>query len=1038
MACGARMAGDLHVGTRKPVTIVFTDVADSTGLAERHEPETVRRVLSRYFEVVSRTLQRHGGTVEKFIGDAVMAVFGVPIVHEDHALRAVKAAAELTEALEHLNEELERDWGIRIEARTGINSGEVVAGDPAGGQALVTGDAVNVAARLEQAAAAGETLIGDQTRLQVGAAVELEHVEPLSVKGKEEPVGAWRLVGIASTEADIATATESPMLGRDPELRLLKEVFEGVAHERRVERFTVLGPAGIGKSRLALELRGRIAGDADVLIGRCLPYGEGITFWPLAEIVHQAAGEDPGVAIADLFADTEHAEHAGLIAERVSQAVGLSEGSATREDLQRALRMFFEALARRRPLVLVFEDLHWAEEPLLDFVEQLSSRARDVPLMLLCLAREELIERRPGWTEGSAGTLTVEALSADDANGLVSSLLADVDVSDDVRKQLLERAQGNPLFIEQMLALLREEGEGAAQLSIPPTIQALLAARLDRLSVTEQAVVGAASVVGKEFWRGAVVALSRRHDPSSIDHALAELERRQLIGPEVSSFTSEQGFAFRHILIRDAAYEGLMKSTRAELHETFGSWLEDGFSHRLIELEAILGFHFEQAYNYRVELSPGGERHRPLAERAAARLASAGRRSARAREDATAANLLGRASRLFPQGARERLVLLPLVAEALEGTANHARAGELYAEAIEGALAAGERAVEGRARHGRAHVWFVANPEVSTDEIAAETEQAIEILEEVGDERGLAEAWRLVGEARVYQGRAAEGLEALERALTHVTPETAPRSWNALLFAIGMCRLDGPAPLAGTVAYAQERLEFARARELRALESDMLHVLGAAEGRMGRFDTGRRALSESAAISQELGLAYMAQWSRRSLGQLELAAGDAKAAERALRESEAVLIEMGLRSSLGETVVPLAAALLAQGRYDDAAESLRSVKEEWASGDASVDAPRLALRAKLLANEGLDVQAERAVGRSLRLVEKTDWVCLQADTLLAQAEILRLADRLAEAAPGLRRVVEIAEAKGYAVALATARGLLDEIGVEAGGRRAVR
>ena len=379
MSCGARMAGDLHAGARKPVTIVFTDVTDSTGLGERHEPETVRRVLSRYFEVTSRTLQRHGGTVEKFIGDAVMAVFGVPIVHEDHALRAVKAAVELREALDRLNEELERDWGIRIEARMGINSGEVVAGDPAGGQALVTGDPVNVAARLEQAAGAGETLIGAQTRLQVGAAVELERVDPLAVKGKEEPVEAWRLVGLASIDDVTPTAPESPMLGRDPELRALRDVFDHAARERHVQRFTVLGPAGIGKSRLALELKRQIAPDADVLIGRCLPYGEGITFWPLAEIVHQAAGEEPRAAIADLLADSEHAEHAGLIADRVSQAVGLSEGSATREDLQRALRIYFEALARRRPLVLVLEDLHWAEEPLLDFVEHLASQRTGRP-----------------------------------------------------------------------------------------------------------------------------------------------------------------------------------------------------------------------------------------------------------------------------------------------------------------------------------------------------------------------------------------------------------------------------------------------------------------------------------------------------------------------------------------------------------------------------------------------------------------------------------------------------------------------------------
>jgi class 3 adenylate cyclase/tetratricopeptide (TPR) repeat protein len=1031
MACGARMAGDLHAGTRKPVTIVFTDVTDSTGLAERHEPETVRRVLSRYFEVTARVLQRHGGTVEKFIGDAVMAVFGVPIVHEDHALRAVKAAAELREAVEHLNTELERDWGVRISIRTGVNSGEVVAGDPAGGQALVTGDAVNVAARLEQAASAGETLIGNQTRMQVPDTVELEAIPPLDLKGKEDQVLAWRLVSVGADAVDVTRRPGSPMLGRERELETLLGVFDRVVETREPHTFTIFGPAGIGKSRLALELKKEVEPRADVLIGRCLPYGEGITFWPLAEIVHQAAGEEPRAAIVDLLADDEHA---GLIADRVTQAVGLSEGNATREDLQRALRVFLEALARRRPVVLVLEDLHWAEDALLDFVGYLASRTRDAPLMLICLSRDELLERRPEWGAGTAGTLTVGALSAAAAEAMVGELLADLQVADDVQRQLLERAQGNPLFIEQMLALLREEGGDASAVSVPPTIQALLAARLDKLTATEQAVIGSASVVGKEFWRAAVVTLSRKHDPSRIDNALAELERKQLIGTEISTFTGEPGFSFRHILIRDAAYESVMKQTRAELHENFGQWLEEGFPHRIIELEAILGFHFEQAYHYRVALGPEDGRHRNLAAKAASRLGSAGRRAARAREDATAANLLSRASKLFARGARERLELLPLVAQALEGTANHERAGELYDEALEGAVAAGDHAIEGRARFGRAHVWMVIAPEVSSGEIVAETERAIALLEEAGDDRGLAEAWRLVGEARLYEGRVGDGQQALERGLTHITPEISPRSWNAILFAIGMCRLDGPTPLDEAVTYARERLEFAQARELRSLEADMLHVLGAAEGRRGRFDAGREALTSSTAISEELGLAYMCQWSKRSLGKLELAAGNVTAAEAALRDSYEVLIDMGLKSSLGETAVPLAASLYAQGRYEEASETLQSIKDEWASGDASIDAPRLALRGKLLAAEGWDSQAEHALERALRLVEKTDWVCLQADTLLARADVLKLADRLAEAEPDLRRALEIAQAKGYAVAADSAAGLLDELGAEVTGR----
>jgi hypothetical protein len=371
-----------------------------------------------------------------------------------------------------------------------------------------------------------------------------------------------------------------------------------------------------------------------------------------------------------------------------------------------------------------------------------------------------------------------------------------------------------------------------------------------------------------------------------------------------------------------------------------------------------------------------------------------------------------------------------VIGQSLEGTANHPKAGEVYAEALEGALAAGDGEVEGRARLGRARVWFVVHPEVGAEQIVAETEAAIELLGDAGDERGLVEAWRLVGEARMYEGRAAEGQRALERGLEHLRPDASPRSLNAISFAIGMCLLDGPARLEQAIEFAGERLELARARGMRSMEADMLHVLGAGEGRRARFDEGRRALESSTAISEELGLAYMAQWSRRNLGCLELAAGDAPAAEHALRSSYDVLAEMGINSTLGEAAIPLADALYAQGSYDEASSFLDAVKAEWASGDASIEAPRLAVRAKLLALQGWDRHAERTAARALRLVRKTDWVCLQADMLLAHAEVLRLADREREAVPSLREALAIADAKGYEVVAAVVRARLAQLGEE--------
>jgi class 3 adenylate cyclase/tetratricopeptide (TPR) repeat protein len=1027
MACGVRLWGDLRPDARKPATILFNDVAESTALADRLEPETMRRIMWRYYEAVSLVCERHGGTVEKFIGDAVMAVFGVPIAQEDHALRAVRAAVELREEVARLNEELERDWQITISTRTGVNSGEVVAGDTAGGQALVTGDAVNVAARLEQAAASGEILVGEATRNLVAEAIEAEPVEPLSVKGKIEPLIAWRLLDVSSKAGQLARRLDSPLLGRERELERLTDAFERALRERSPQSVTVLGPAGIGKSRLARELMSVAGEQASVLFGSCLPYGEGITYWPLAEIVRQVAGEQPRAAIGRLLAGDPYA---GPIANRLAQAIGLSETGEDARDLGWAVRRFFEALARQRPLLVVFEDIHWAEPPLLDLIEYLTSHTSDASLTVLCLARAELLEQRPEWgaDQPAASTITLEPLSEHDTLALIESLRPGETVQQSVRDELLARAEGNPLFVEQMIAFLREDGAAGDEVGVPPTIQALLAARLDRLPVDELTVIGAASVVGKEFWAGAVSALSDPDAAPRLDGTLAQLVRKEMIYPAGATMVGIEGFAFRHALIREAAYESLTKGSRADLHERFATWVERQYPERLTELEAILGHHLEQAYGYRTELAPADERAPTLAARAASRLGSAGNRAARAREDTSAVNLLSRASALLPAEAEERLAMLPVIGQSLEGTANHAKAGEFYAQALEQAVAADDRAVEGRARLGRARVWFVAHPDVATEEIVAETETAIELLSRAGDERGLVEAWRLVGEARMYEGRAAEGRRALDRALEHLSPDGSPRSLNAISFAIGMCLLDGPAPLEEAIEFAGERLDVARARGLRSMEADMLHVLGAAEGRRGRFAAGRRALEGSTAISDELGLAYMAQWSNRSLGRLELVAGDAPAAERALRSSYDVLAAMGTNSSLGEAAIPLAHALYAQGRHEEASSFLEVVKDEWASGDASIEAPRLALRAKLLGLQGWDRHAERTALRALRLVRKTDWVCLQADTLLAYAEVLSLADREQDAVPSLREALTIAEAKDYEVVVTAVRRRLEQLG----------
>ena len=1013
MACGAPLGGVTRSDERKPVTILFTDVADSTALGERIEPEAVRRVMLRYFESASAVVERHGGTVEKFIGDAVMAVFGVPAALEDHASRAVLAALELQEELARLNRELQRRWGVQIAIRTGVNSGEVVAGDASAGQALVTGDPVNIAARLQQGAAAGETLIGEATRRLVGDAVDAEEVAPLSVRGKVEPLKAFRLV----STRELQTANLGPLLGREPELRRLRETFERVAYERSPQRVVLVGPAGIGKTRLAREAGDVLAERATVLVGRCLPYGEGIAFWALAEIVRQLAGEaDPLAALESVLADDPRS---GVLADRVLQAAGLEEVTAAREDLTGAVRDLFAALAREQPVVLVLEDLHWAEPALLDLIEHLLEHTTGAPLMLVCLAREELVEQRPSWAREThdSSMLELGPLSSKDTRALIRQLLPAEAASEEMREQLTTRAEGNPLFLQQMIAFLRETG-GSDDVSVPPTIHALLASRLDRLTNAERRAIGAASVIGREFWSEAVAAIAGAGDSTSV---LETLTRKQLVAPEQSTLEGETGYAFSHILVRDAAYESINKEERAELHERLADWLEQSHPERMIEIEAILGHHLERAHRYRADLGLVDGRSFALGQRAAARLASAGRRAARAREDNAAVGLLERAGALLPVTAHGRLDLLPAIGESLEGTANHTKAGEVYEEALQRAVSAGDRRVEGLARLGRAHVWFVAHPDIPATQLVAETEHAIQLLENTNEERGLADAWRLLGESRMYEGRASDGQRALEQALRHADPDTFPRHWNAISFAMGMCLLDGPAHLERAVEFAHEHLAAARERSMRAMEADMLHVLGVALGRQGNFDDARAALVESTAISEDMGLLYMSQWSKRSRGRMELAAGDARAAERALRESWDVLAQMGLQSSLGETAVPLAEALYAQGRLEEADSTLKSLKEEWASDDAAVNAPRLAVRAKLLAAEGWTRLAEETADRALRVVRPMDWLCLQVDALLAHADVMVSAGRRPDALASTEEALRIAEAKGYGAAVITAR-----------------
>jgi class 3 adenylate cyclase/tetratricopeptide (TPR) repeat protein len=675
---------------RKTVTVVFCDITGSTALGESIDSESVRGVMSRYVQEMRTVLERYGSTMEKFIGDAVMAVFGIPLAHEDDALRAVSAALDMNLALGRVNAELKKRWGVELQARIGVNTGEVVAGAADQGESFVTGDSVNIAARLQQAAGPGEILIGPETHRLVRDAIEVEPVEPLALKGKSSLLVAYRLNEVRHDARRLLRRSSSPMVGRAAELQQLEEALQR-ARRGTCQLITLIGPAGIGKSRLCAELTARLGDEAWTLEASCPPYGDALTFWPLREIVADAAGlteqdspEEVRARIAALFPD--EAEDASLAAARVAEAFGMGEGATG--DIQHvfwAFRRLFEALATERLLVVVLDDVHWAEEALLDLLEYVSRGTSGHRMLILCTSRPDLLDARPHWGRGQNGfsSVTLDALTESATESMIRAVLRDGRVPDHLIHRLSGVAGGNPLYVEELSRMLVEDGllalsEGAwaylgdsGEIPVPPSLGALIGARIDHLEPSDKTVLEHAAVVGDEFWPSAVAELSPELAPAEIDSSLETLVSKELIVPGARRFAQEDGFSFGHQLVREVAYTRLLKQTRSELHVRFANWLERAVGDRATEYGELIGFHLERAYQYRKALGPLDSDADSLADHAAANLGSAGG-SALARGDADAAvSLLQRAIALLPADYSDRAGL------SLKLGFAHAQSGQL-------------------------------------------------------------------------------------------------------------------------------------------------------------------------------------------------------------------------------------------------------------------------------------------------------------------------------------------------------------------------
>ena len=941
---------------RKTVTVLFCDVVGSTALGESIDQEALQGLLARYFERMKAIVESHGGSVEKFIGDAVMAVFGVPAVHEDDALRACRAAVEMRAAFPELG----------VQGRIGVNTGEVVTGSE---ERLATGDVVNVAARLQNAADPDGILIGDPTLELVRAAVECEPLEPLALKGKAEPVAAHRLI---SVHAAPERSHESRFVGRDRELRFIREAWER-ALTGQCELLTVVGDPGIGKSRLVAEALAALG--MRVVRGRCLPYGEGITYWPVVEVIKQldAAPSDP------------------VAAGSIRSLLGEAEQSTSAEEIGWAFRKLLEEQA---PLAVVFDDIQWGVQTFLDLVEGVALLSAGSPILLLCMARPELLTQRGDWPVA----LRLEPLPAAAVDELIAPLPSEL------RERIAHAAGGNPLFLTEMLAMAGETHD----VDVPPTLRALLAARLDQLEPAERAVLERGAVEGELFHRGAVQALSP--EETQITPRLALLTRKDLIRPDQAQLPGDDGFRFRHLLIRDAAYEALPKASRVELHRRFAEWLEQRGA-GLVELDEILGYHFEQAHVYAAELGLADETAE-LAARAAAHLRAAGERTADRSDAAAAVKLFGRASGLIPQEDPAQREVRVELAFALMDRGELKAAQSIFGEVVGDASAAGEEVAEWRARVGLVAVgmWLNEWNIATSGELAR---NAVPVLERHEDDLGLARAWLLVGLSDFWQGKSGASDEAFARGVACARRAHNRHDEGQILIWYLVSSWYGPTPAHEALERCRRVLEQTSSRQLEAVALTEQAALLALSG---RFDEARESWEEGLAILEELGLPIFAAGMSQERFDIERLAGDLPAAEAALRKACRVLEELGEKGFLSTRAACLALCLALQDRPAEAEEFVELARQTMANDDwNTVNLIHMAQAAVHMSRGSLS-EAEEHSREALAAAADTDMPNFKGDSLVQLADILAASGRPDEATAAYAEALELYEQKENLVA----------------------
>jgi class 3 adenylate cyclase/tetratricopeptide (TPR) repeat protein len=1023
--CGASLSATVARESRRTVTIVFAMPKVHSLGGEAPGPDTMRSVMSRYFEGMRSALERHGGTVEKFIGDAVMAVFGLPVRHEDDAVRAIRAAADMQAALDALNAGFRAEGGVELSNHIGVNSGEVIAGDASTAQRMVTGDAVNTAARLEQAAGSGEVVLGDLTYRLARDQIEVEFMPPLNLKGKAEPVAAYRLVRVTA-QAAAASGSGTPFVGREEEMGRLAGTLSDAISRRHARLVMVVGDAGVGKSRLIREFATAASEQARLVRGRCLPYGDGITFWPLAEVVREAAGitseDTPRLATRriDRLLERSGVPDREAVAERVAAAMNLSAAQFPVAELMWGGRRLLETLAAERPLVMLVDDLQWAEATFLDFLDHLLETVDGASLLVLGSARHEIAERHADWSITHDPMLVrLLPLSESDAGRIVEELLGSLEES--VRRRIAAAAEGNPLYVEQIVSMLVETGaiqrglegwvarEGSDHLQIPPTVQALVASRLDALKSEERAVVDPASVIGLSFPMEAVAELVDDAVRPRLGDDLDLLVTKQLVRrlPDADVI-----YRFGHQIIRDTAYGSLLKRARAALHERFVTWAEriNRERGRELEFEEILGYHLEQAYQYRTSLGVIDAEAQLVGQRAAQKLSAAGRR-ALARGDLPAGvGLLRRSTVLLMRESAERIELLIDLADGLLQLASFDDARAAIGEASGLALETRDRRLERRAQLIQVglDVWAPGATMSAHDALTA-TSEAIDELEQIGDDASLARAWRVQMTLQSMLGQYESAAASANRLIDHATRAGDQRLGSRSAPAISFTLLHGTATVETGIHAINELVQTISGD--RKTEAVLLGALAQLHAMNGEVEEARGHYRRGQAILAELGAGIDALTTSIDSGRVELLAGDLAAAEAELRRDHQVLEARGETYFRSTIAGQLAHVLLRAGKHAEAAEFATIAESITESDDLLSTVLWQTAKARLLADAG-DAAAVPLAESAVALAHASADLELEADALVGLAAVLTALGRTSDAAARQGEAVALYERKG--------------------------